>query len=171
MRGSQSQDELERLIEQLGSDSLDERRVAEDRLVAAGVGVISPLLNRLREAGRSDISWYLARVLSRIGEPSIDPLLGFIRSDANREAKMYAAAALAEMTHPPVKRLIDMLGDPDPTIRGCASLILSRIGSRAVEGLKKALEETEGMHRRCVEMTLLRIYAGGRGAPDERQGG
>ncbi|MDH7593457.1 MAG: HEAT repeat domain-containing protein [Methanomicrobiales archaeon] len=148
---------IQRFIGMLGSDSIEVRRAAEDALVGMGAVAIDPLMEILRTHPDRELLWYIARTLSRIGEPSIEPLVQLLRSDAGDESKRYAAAALAEMREPPIRRLVSMLGDRDPSIRGYASLILCRIGEPAMHALKEAQHDEDEMRRRCARTTLLRL--------------
>ncbi|MDD1673226.1 MAG: HEAT repeat domain-containing protein [Methanomicrobiales archaeon] len=148
---------LSKYLSDLRSSDLQMRHAAEDALATLGKIVVESLVQFLQEEKESEPKWYAARALARVGEPAVGALLDLLHIDSRDEVRRYAAAALAEMKNPAIAEIISLLGEPDPKLRRYGMMILCRIGALAVEALKAASQDNDGMLGQCAQYTLLHI--------------
>ncbi|MDD1676083.1 MAG: HEAT repeat domain-containing protein [Methanomicrobiales archaeon] len=156
MRNSDEK-KMEDHLADLRAADIKKRHAAEDALVSVGMGAVTPLITFIEGETETEPKWYAARALARIGPPAVLPLLSAIRSNPREEVRRYLAAAVAEMKEPPIGEVVALLGESDPEIRRHGTMILCRIGGPAMEALKTAAQEDEGILGRCAQYTLLRI--------------
>jgi len=133
------------------------RREAMEALERMGVEAVEPLINEFRKLSPTDptvkLSWTVAEVLGKIGEPAIEPLIAAIR-EKHLGLRVNAALALGLIGEPAVNPLIKVLSDPDRNIGGLASVALARIGGPAVESLIGALTDANDNTRVCAALAL-----------------
>ena len=148
---------LSKYLSDLHSSDLKLRHAAEDAFTALGQIAVGSLVQFLQEEKEGEPKWYAARALARVGEPAVGALLDLLHTDSRDEVRRYAAAALAEMKNPAIAEIISLLGESDPRLRRYGMLILCRIGAPAVEALKTASQDNNGMLGQCAQYTLLHI--------------
>jgi HEAT repeat protein len=149
--------DIQRFLADLHATDLKVRHAAEDALVKEGAGAVHALIQFLSNETDTEPKWYAARALARIGEPAVMPVLHSLEEESRDEVRRYLAASLAEMRNAPVDKVISLLGSGDPEVRRYGTMILCRIGTPAVEALKKVMKEDEGILGRCAQYALLRI--------------
>jgi HEAT repeat protein len=161
------EEDVGRFLLDLHAADLKVRHRAEDALVAMGPRAVHPLILFLSKEKDTEPKWYAARALARIGESAVIPLLDALAEESRDEVRRYLAASLAEMKDAPVEEVVSLLGSEDPGLRRYGTMILCRIGEPAMEALKKAMREDQGILGRCAQYTLLRIGIEPREGPAE----
>jgi HEAT repeat protein len=150
-------EDIQRYLADLHAADLKVRHAAEDALVREETRAVQPLIEFLSEERDPEPKWYVARALARIGKPAVEAILDALTEESHDEVRRYLAASLAEMREPPVREVVSLLGSDDPELRRYGTMILCRIGTPAVEALKRMTKEDEGIRGRCAQYTLLRI--------------
>ena len=146
-----------RLIGTLSSQSEMTRRHAAYALSAVGVLAVEALVEALQSADprtRTDA----ATILGDIGHaatPGIDALISATK-DAEATVRQRAAEALGIIgqSSAPVPALIDILADPDVSVRTAATFALCRLGPQAAEAVS-ALEHVLNDENRYVRGDAL----------------
>jgi len=133
------------------------RKEAMEALKRMGGETVEPLINEFRKLSPTDptvkLSWTVAEVLGKIGEPAIEPLIAAIR-EKHLGLRVNAALTLGLIGEPAVNPLIRMLSDPDRNVGGLASVALGRIGGPAIEPLIRALTDANDNMRVCAAVAL-----------------
>ncbi len=121
-----AQEEVARLIEQLGSEDRAKAGQAIEALVKMGKPAVDPLIQALKHANptvRSNAATALGRIKDR---RALEPLIGVLEKDPHPSVRLVAALALADLGDkgaiPALKKA--SLEDPDSTTRIIAHVVL-----------------------------------------------
>jgi len=138
---------VERLSNLLSHDDVNLRRAAAHGLQLFGrraAAAIPALLARVGTEGEVEVCQDIAFALGAIGEPAAAPLVQVIR-DGDPRCLVLASAALLTMGAESVPEILQLLGDPDESVRKFALPLLRDLGrnaTAAVPLLAEVLEES-----------------------------
>ena len=156
---------LVRLLQSLGTESLDENRSLAISLAGLlGVetvkrtGLISPTLAALTDQ-RASVRRAAAEAVARLGDPSaIAPLLTAL-GDPDASVRAAVSVALASFGDRTVQPLVRQLNVPDEHLRHAAMRALAEQGLRAVAALVPLLEASSATVRSEAAEALAGIGA------------
>lgn len=153
-----SEESIEKLIASIRSGTLEERREAVKALAGFGPDCI-PALILVLETGDNDSRWYASRALVKVGPSCIDDLIEAARTNSDHDLRRYVAGVLVAFGEGSIDILIDLLGDPDPNVRGIASMALRKIGAPAVPMLLQIAETSDpgNTRGRAAFLTLINM--------------
>ena len=129
------------------------REAAVEALAMIGSPAVDLLLRYVRDY---DARKSVIKTLGKINDERVlDPLISFMRND---EFKDDATWALAELGKPAIKRLLDLLKDPDETTRKQAILALGEIkDTSCVDSLIESLKDPDWFTRLSAASALEKI--------------
>jgi len=143
---------VEPLIAALKDGDQGIRRSATEALVKIGAPAVEPLIAAFKD---QDVRKYVARALSRIGDPRATEPLSAGLKDQNGDVRTAAAEALGHIGAPAVEPL--MAAFKYQGVRRYATEALAHIGAPAVEPLMLALRDEDLDVRKYVARALGRI--------------
>jgi hypothetical protein len=143
--------ELARLVAELGSDSVDDRRAAAKAISVLGEDAVPSVLRKLvelRRAGDGGVVAAMKPVRERVAkDPAFDVVDGLVeqRPDAGVKRVLTAACLLRALGHvgtaEAVRGMIPLAGDLAGQLRPELTRQIKQLGERAVAGLLEARHE------------------------------
>jgi HEAT repeat protein len=107
-----SNEELNRLVADLGSDSALVRREARSALVAIGADAVPPLLSAL-DAPKQHVRWEAAKTLAEIADPAAAERLVAALADKDSDVRWVVGAALIALGRATLRPLLSTLTQAD----------------------------------------------------------
>jgi len=150
------EERIEKLADLVCSGNLEERRRAVEELGSIGPDSVPALISVL-ETGNNDSRWYASRSLVKVGPSCMEALIEVMRNNSDHDLRRYVAGVFVSLGEPGFDLLVDLLGYPDPHVRGMASMALRKIGAPVVPMLLEVVETTdpENIRRRAAFLTLV----------------
>ena len=144
---------VEPLVRCLRDGDWQVREAAVEALAMIGSPAVELLLRYIRDY---DARKPVIKTLGKINDERVlDPLISMLRND---EFKDDATWALAELGKPAIGRLLELLKDPDETIRKQAILALGEIkDASCVDSLIECLQDTDWFSRLSAAAALEKI--------------
>ncbi len=150
--------DIEPQLEKLRSTSPIVQRVAIAELrESCDPQAVEPLANIIRTTGSKGVAVEAARVLAKIGEPSVSSLI-FIFTEDNRDTWAIASAALLMIGDKAVPGLMEAARSRNIQLQTLSIAVLGQIGDpRPVSLLVDAMESEEASLRTAAAVALIRI--------------
>jgi HEAT repeat protein len=105
------------LLEQLGSESIEQRKGAREALAAMGVAAMPALLAALVEEPSTADRGDLASLLRKVGEPALQPLIDILASAPSKEVARWASYAMTGLELSDLGPLVPALAHPEAQVR------------------------------------------------------
>ena len=138
--------EFTKLIAEFNSD--DDYAAERSAISLSSYGeLVTTLLEELLESEDEDQRWWAIRTFSLLDNP---PVNLFIKMLSDKSVEVRKCATLAIKQHPTelaLEKLLELLSDKDPLLIKLAADALISIGTPAIPGILRLIEDMEGLGR------------------------